>query len=118
MTFSGNLMIIMQMNDFSRRENVSGLRSLGAFQGQRRKVVQIFASHGQLSEALLVYEEIKKGGHNLEPKAITSLTEEFTQVSGELDGLLLLHKELSDIDYWSHGCFRVIMYCIRNRKVG
>ncbi|XP_027346358.1 pentatricopeptide repeat-containing protein At4g04790, mitochondrial-like [Abrus precatorius] len=37
-------------------------------------LVSALASHGQLSDALLVYEEIKKAGHNLEPKAILSLT--------------------------------------------
>nr|KYP55327.1 hypothetical protein KK1_001538 [Cajanus cajan] len=36
-------------------------------------LVSTLASHGQLSEALLVYEEIKKAGYNLEPKAVISL---------------------------------------------
>jgi len=35
------------------------------------------ASHGQLSEAFLVYEQIKKAGHNLEPKAATCLIVRF-----------------------------------------
>lgn len=34
-------------------------------------------SHGQLSEALLVYEQIKKDGHKLEPKAIKCLIVRF-----------------------------------------
>ncbi|XP_020226184.1 pentatricopeptide repeat-containing protein At4g04790, mitochondrial isoform X2 [Cajanus cajan] len=80
-------------------------------------LVSTLASHGQLSEALLVYEEIKKAGYNLEPKAVISLIEEFTQFNGELDGLLLLLKEVSDLDYWVDGCFKVIMYCIRIKNL-
>ncbi|KAK7262647.1 hypothetical protein RJT34_30222 [Clitoria ternatea] len=80
-------------------------------------LVSALASHGQLSEALLVYQEIKKAGHSLEPKAIVTLIEEFTQLNGELDGLLLLLKELNDQDYWVDGCFRVIMYCIQNKHL-
>lgn len=40
-------------------------------------LVTALASHGQLSEAFLVYEEIKKAGHNLEPKAATCLIVRF-----------------------------------------
>lgn len=40
-----------------------------------------------------------------------------TQLSGELDGLLLLLKELSDLDYWVDGCFRVIKYCVQNNHL-
>ncbi|XP_072087856.1 pentatricopeptide repeat-containing protein At4g04790, mitochondrial [Arachis hypogaea] len=36
-------------------------------------LVSALASHGQLFEALLVYEEINKAGYNLEPKAVISL---------------------------------------------
>ncbi|WVZ03720.1 hypothetical protein V8G54_024526 [Vigna mungo] len=74
-------------------------------------------SHGQLSEGLLIYEQIKKGGHKLEPKAITCLIEELTQHNGELDGLLLLLNEMSDLDYWVDGCFKVILYCARNNNL-
>ncbi|XP_028237932.1 pentatricopeptide repeat-containing protein At4g04790, mitochondrial-like isoform X2 [Glycine soja] len=80
-------------------------------------LVSALASHGQLSEALLVYEEIKKAGHNLEPKAVITLIEEFTKFNGELDGLLLLLEEMNDVDYWVDGCFKVIMYCIRNKNL-
>ncbi|KAK8464182.1 hypothetical protein PHAVU_011G140050 [Phaseolus vulgaris] len=75
------------------------------------------ASHGQLSEAFLVYEQIKKAGHNLEPKAATCLIEELIQHNGELDKLLLLLKEVSDLDYWVDGCFKVILYCARNKNL-
>ncbi|XP_022634393.1 pentatricopeptide repeat-containing protein At4g04790, mitochondrial isoform X3 [Vigna radiata var. radiata] len=74
-------------------------------------------SHGQLSEALLVYEQIKKDGHKLEPKAIKCLIEELTQHNGELDALLLLLNEMSDLDYWVDGCFKVILYCARNNDL-
>ena len=40
-------------------------------------LVSALASHGQLSEALLVYEEIKKAGHNLRPKAVITLIVRF-----------------------------------------
>ncbi|XP_040863643.1 pentatricopeptide repeat-containing protein At4g04790, mitochondrial isoform X2 [Glycine max] len=80
-------------------------------------LVSALASHGQLSEALLVYEEIKKAGHNLRPKAVITLIEELTKFNGELDGLLLLLEEISDLDYWVDGCFKVIMYCIRNKNL-
>ncbi|XP_015953570.2 pentatricopeptide repeat-containing protein At4g04790, mitochondrial isoform X1 [Arachis duranensis] len=80
-------------------------------------LVSALASHGQLSEALLVYEEINKAGYNLEPKAVISLIEEFTKFKGELDGMLMLLTELSDLDYWVDGCFRVIIYCIHNKHL-
>lgn len=40
-------------------------------------LVSALALHGKLSEALLVYEEIKNAGHNLEPKAILNLIVRF-----------------------------------------
>ncbi|XP_058730510.1 pentatricopeptide repeat-containing protein At4g21880, mitochondrial-like [Vicia villosa] len=80
-------------------------------------LVSALASHGQLSEALAIYEEIKKAGHNLEPKAVITLIDELRHISGELEGLLLLLKELSDLNYWVDGCFRVIQYCVQNRHL-
>ncbi|KAK7345976.1 hypothetical protein VNO80_20489 [Phaseolus coccineus] len=80
-------------------------------------LVVALASHGQLSEAFLVYEQIKKAGHNLEPKAVTCLIEELIQHNGELDRLLLLLKEVNDLDYWVDGCFKVILYCARNKNL-
>ncbi|KAI4333810.1 hypothetical protein L6164_018571 [Bauhinia variegata] len=79
-------------------------------------LVSALASHGQLSEAFHIYEEIKQAGHNLEPKAVTTLIE-YTQSDGELDRLLQLLKELTDPDYWFDGCVRVILYCIRNKNL-
>nr|AFK35368.1 unknown [Lotus japonicus] len=80
-------------------------------------LISALASHKQLPEALLIYEEVKKAGLGVEPKAVISLIEELTQLSGELDGLLLLLKELSDLDYWVDGCFRVIKYCVQNNHL-
>ncbi|GAU46174.1 hypothetical protein TSUD_93610 [Trifolium subterraneum] len=80
-------------------------------------LVSVLASHGQLSEALVIYEEIKKAGHHLEPKAVISLIDEFRHISGELEGLLLLLNELSDLDYWVDGCYRVIQYCVENNHL-
>ncbi|KAK8471692.1 hypothetical protein PHAVU_003G295700 [Phaseolus vulgaris] len=80
-------------------------------------LVVALASHGQLSEAFLVYEQIKTAGHNLEPKAVTCLIEELTQHNGELDRLLLLLKEVNDLDYWVDVCFKVILYCARNKNL-
>ncbi|XLR27477.1 hypothetical protein S83_055377, partial [Arachis hypogaea] len=80
-------------------------------------LVSALALHGQLSVALLVYEEINKAGYNLEPKAVISLIEEFTNFKGELDGMLMLFIELSNLDYWVDGCFRVIIYCVHNKHL-
>ncbi|MED6221395.1 hypothetical protein PIB30_054245 [Stylosanthes scabra] len=80
-------------------------------------LVSALASHGELSEALVVYEEINRAGHNLEPKAVINLIEEFAKFKGELDGMLMLLTELTDLDYWVDGCFRVIIYCVHNKHL-
>lgn len=36
-------------------------------------LVSALASHGQLAESILIYENIKNTGHNLEPKAVINL---------------------------------------------
>ncbi|KAL5132354.1 Pentatricopeptide repeat-containing protein, mitochondrial [Glycine soja] len=79
-------------------------------------LVSVLASHGQLSEALVIYEEIKQSGHKLEAKEVTSLIEH-THSEGELDRLLLLLKELDDTDYWNDACCRIILYCIWNKHL-
>lgn len=40
-------------------------------------LVSALASHGQMSDALDIYEEIKEAGFNLEPKAAISLIVSF-----------------------------------------
>ncbi|KAE9599793.1 hypothetical protein Lal_00045672 [Lupinus albus] len=79
-------------------------------------LVSVLASHGQLSEALLIYEEIKQAGHILEPKDIMNIIER-THSDGELDRLLLLLEELNDTDYWNGACCRIILYCILNKHL-
>lgn len=36
-------------------------------------LVSALASHGQLSDSILLYEDIKNDGHNLEPRAVLHL---------------------------------------------
>ncbi|GMH05708.1 hypothetical protein Nepgr_007548 [Nepenthes gracilis] len=79
-------------------------------------LVSALACHGQMSDALAIYDEIKQGGCSLDPKAIISLIEHM-QSEGELSRLLELLEELSCPDYWIDGCFRVILYCVRNKHL-
>ncbi|XP_027063297.2 pentatricopeptide repeat-containing protein At4g04790, mitochondrial-like isoform X2 [Coffea arabica] len=78
--------------------------------------VSALASHGQMSDALNLYEEIKQAEGRLEPKAVISLIEHL-QSEGQLDRLLQLLKELDNPDYWFDGCFRVVLYCIRHEHL-
>ncbi|XP_020534563.1 pentatricopeptide repeat-containing protein At4g21880, mitochondrial isoform X2 [Jatropha curcas] len=82
----------------------------------RSVLVSALASHGQMSDALNVYEEIKKHGNNLEPKAVICLIEHL-QSEGEVSRLLKLLEELQDPDYWLDGCCRVILFCIRTKHL-
>lgn len=79
-------------------------------------LVSALASHGQMSDALDIYEEIKQSGSNLEPKAVISLMEHL-QSDGELSRLLQLLEELKDVDYWVDGCCRLILYCVRYKHL-
>ncbi|THG14662.1 hypothetical protein TEA_011793 [Camellia sinensis var. sinensis] len=56
-------------------------------------LVSPLASHGQISDALIIYDEIKQAKCYLEPKAIMSYY------------------------YWVDGCFRVILYCVRYKHL-
>ncbi|XP_026392488.1 pentatricopeptide repeat-containing protein At4g04790, mitochondrial-like isoform X1 [Papaver somniferum] len=76
-------------------------------------LVSALASHGQFSDALQLYKEIKQTGLRVEPKATLSLFDHF-QSDGELDRLMELLGELSDSDYWFDGCGRIILYCVRH----
>ncbi|XP_050218346.1 pentatricopeptide repeat-containing protein At4g04790, mitochondrial-like isoform X2 [Mercurialis annua] len=75
-------------------------------------LVAALASHGQMSDALLVYEEIKEGGGTVEPKSVISLIE-YCQSECEPSTLLKLLGELKEPDYWVDGCCRVILCFIR-----
>ncbi|KAL2331576.1 hypothetical protein Fmac_019157 [Flemingia macrophylla] len=79
-------------------------------------LVSVLASHGQLSEAFDIYEEIKKAGYKLKAKDVMSLIEH-AHSDGELDRLLRLLRELDDTDYWSDACCRIILYCIWNKHL-
>ncbi|KAE9458187.1 hypothetical protein C3L33_09911, partial [Rhododendron williamsianum] len=70
------------------------------------------ASHGQISEALDVCEEIKEAECNLEPKAIICLMDHL-QTEGQLSRLIQLLEELKDSDLWIDGCCKVILYCVQ-----
>ncbi|XP_027342795.1 pentatricopeptide repeat-containing protein At4g04790, mitochondrial-like [Abrus precatorius] len=79
-------------------------------------LVSVLASHGQLSEALLIYEEMKQVGHKMEPKDVLSLIEH-TRSDGDLKRLLLLLEELNDSDCWNNACCRIILYCVWNKHL-
>ncbi|XP_059441393.1 pentatricopeptide repeat-containing protein At4g04790, mitochondrial-like isoform X2 [Corylus avellana] len=79
-------------------------------------LVSALASHGQMSDALDIYEEVKQAGSSLEPKAVIRLIEHL-QSDGELSRLLQLFKELKDLDYWVEGCCRIILYCVRYKHL-
>ncbi|KAF2285830.1 hypothetical protein GH714_008293 [Hevea brasiliensis] len=79
-------------------------------------LVSALASHGQLDDALGLYEEIKNAGNSLEPKSVICLIDHL-QSEGEISRLLKLLEELQDPDYWVDGCCRVIMYCMRNKHI-
>ncbi|XAR56644.1 hypothetical protein NMG60_11037205 [Bertholletia excelsa] len=75
-------------------------------------LISALATHGLISDALSIYEEMKQAECTAEPKAILCLIEHL-QSEGELTRLLHLLKDVHDPDYWIDGCFRVIAYCVR-----
>ncbi|KAJ8532600.1 hypothetical protein K7X08_012523 [Anisodus acutangulus] len=78
----------------------------------RSVLVSALASHGQMSDALKIYEEMKEAQCKLEPKAIICLIEKL-QDEGDLHRLLYLLEQLNDLDHWVDASYRVITYCIR-----
>ncbi|XP_057473800.1 pentatricopeptide repeat-containing protein At4g04790, mitochondrial-like [Actinidia eriantha] len=79
-------------------------------------LVSALASHGQISDALNIYEEIKQAECNVVPKAIICLIEHL-QSEGELGRLLQLLAEVNDPEYWIDGCCRVILYCVAHKHL-
>ncbi|GFZ12468.1 transducin/WD40 repeat-like superfamily protein [Actinidia rufa] len=79
-------------------------------------LVSALASHGQISDALNIYEEIKQAECNVEPKAIICLIEHLHS-EGELGRLLQLLAEVNDPEYWIDGCCRVILYCVAHKHL-
>lgn len=43
-------------------------------------LVSALASHGRTSDAIIVYEEIKEAGCNLEPRAVIALIVSFAEI--------------------------------------
>ncbi|XP_047271586.1 pentatricopeptide repeat-containing protein At4g21880, mitochondrial isoform X6 [Capsicum annuum] len=78
----------------------------------RSVLVSALASHGQMSDALKIYEEMKESQCKLEPKAIIALIENLLS-EGPLDRLLHLLEQLNGLDQWVDAAYRVISYCIR-----
>ncbi|PHT43898.1 hypothetical protein CQW23_17923 [Capsicum baccatum] len=78
----------------------------------RSVLVSALASHGQMSDALKIYEEMKESQCKLEPKAIIALIENLPS-EGPLDRLLHLLEQLNGLDQWVDAAYRVIPYCIR-----
>ncbi|MCI31004.1 pentatricopeptide repeat-containing protein mitochondrial-like, partial [Trifolium medium] len=78
---------------------------------------RIFTDEMKVSDALVIYEEIKKAGHNLNPKDVISLIDALSHKSGELERLLLLLKDFDDLDNWADGCCSIIMYCVQNNHL-
>lgn len=78
----------------------------------RSVLVSALASHGQISDALDIYEEMKEAQCKLEPKAVICLIENL-QAEGELCRLLHLLEQLNGLDQWVDASYRVITYCIR-----
>ncbi|KAK3001078.1 hypothetical protein RJ639_022249 [Escallonia herrerae] len=79
-------------------------------------LVSALASHGKMSDALYLYEEMKKAECNLDPRAIKCLIEHLKS-EGESSRLLHLLKELEDSDYWVQCCCRVMLYCVRHKHL-
>ncbi|KAJ8754661.1 hypothetical protein K2173_010752 [Erythroxylum novogranatense] len=77
-------------------------------------LVSALVSNGQISDALNIYEEIEQAGGHVAPKTVLTLIEHF-QSEGELSRILKLLERLEDSNHWVDGCFRAILYCIRNK---
>ncbi|KAG9146745.1 hypothetical protein Leryth_005059 [Lithospermum erythrorhizon] len=95
---------------------LDGLIPVKNLNEMRSVLVSALASHGQLSDALTIYEEIKQAGCSLEPKAALALIEHIKS-EGQLDRLLQLLEKLQDQDYWIDGCYRVLMYCVHHNHL-
>ncbi|XP_059284447.1 pentatricopeptide repeat-containing protein At4g04790, mitochondrial-like [Lycium ferocissimum] len=91
---------------YDRRVPVKGFNEI------RSVLVSALASHGQISDALKIYEEMKEAQCKLEPKAIICLIENL-QSEGDLRRLLHLLEQLNGLDHWVDAAYRVITYCIR-----
>ncbi|XP_019196928.1 PREDICTED: pentatricopeptide repeat-containing protein At4g04790, mitochondrial-like isoform X2 [Ipomoea nil] len=79
-------------------------------------LVSALAAHGQVSDALEVYEEIKQAKCNLDPRSVSRLIDHL-QSEGEFNRLLQLLDELDERNHWIGACFKVISYCVRHEDL-
>ncbi|KAK6132919.1 hypothetical protein DH2020_033303 [Rehmannia glutinosa] len=100
-------------------ENAKKVSKLNLFQSLLQLFLYQMGSFPEdlvLSDALKIYEEIKKAECDLNPKAIRCLIEYF-QAEGELNKSLQLLEELNDSPYWADACFTVISSCVRHEDL-
>ncbi|KAF3337055.1 pentatricopeptide repeat-containing protein [Carex littledalei] len=79
-------------------------------------LVSNLASHGEISEAIKIYEEIKQEEFQPESKAVVCLIEHI-KTEGELERMTELLKELKDSIHWCDACCRVILYCVQHNYI-
>ncbi|KAI4374757.1 hypothetical protein MLD38_012714 [Melastoma candidum] len=79
-------------------------------------LVSALAVHNQMSDALDVYEDIKRNGGNIEAKAVIGLIEHFPP-DGDIKTLYLLIEETIDSNYWIHGCQKAVVWCVREKHL-
>ncbi|KAL1201774.1 Pentatricopeptide repeat-containing protein [Cardamine amara subsp. amara] len=78
-------------------------------------LISALASNGKLTDALSIYEEMKKADCPVEPKAIISLIDN-SDSNEELITLVQLADELRDHKFWIEGFFKIIVFSVRNNK--
>ncbi|KAL5804260.1 hypothetical protein ACOSQ3_031060 [Xanthoceras sorbifolium] len=78
-------------------------------------LVIALALHGQMSDALSIFEEIKQAGCDIEPKVVISLIEHLRS-EVELSVLIQLLEELHD-DHWIEGCCRLFVHSVRFKNL-
>ncbi|KAG7546642.1 Pentatricopeptide repeat [Arabidopsis suecica] len=78
-------------------------------------LISALASNGKITDALSIYEEMKKLGCPVEPKAIISLIDN-SDSNAELRTLVELTHELRDYKFWIDGFFKIIVFAVRNNR--
>ncbi|CAH2078331.1 unnamed protein product [Thlaspi arvense] len=78
-------------------------------------LISALASNGKITDALRTYEEMKKAGCLIHPKAIISLIDH-SDSNEELRTLVQLSRELRDYKWWIESFFKVIVFAVRNNK--
>ncbi|KAL5736070.1 hypothetical protein ACOSQ2_030858 [Xanthoceras sorbifolium] len=78
-------------------------------------LVTALASHGQISDARIIFEEIKQAGCDIEPKVVISFIEHL-QSEVELSGLIQLLDEFHG-DHWIECCCRLFVHSVRFKNL-